>query len=143
MDLREEAADLAEELRIPDSDRVAHRAAWRHALDEWQPGQFDHFAALPPGRFDPRVFEQTTWWVDILRRPRRINDPADLTDDHLLAVIQFVLREAWRWADFPDVGDDDLVNVEWFHAEASRRIQATPLFQALVDEVERRNLDVP
>jgi hypothetical protein len=143
MDLRDESAALGNRLGVPVAEQQAHLAARPHALDEWQPEQFDQFAALPPGRFDPRIFEQTTWWVDILRRPHRITDRADLTDDHLLAVIGFILREAWRWSDFPDLRNDDLVNVEWFHAEASRRIQHTPLFKVLVGEAERRGLDVP
>jgi hypothetical protein len=143
MDLRDEAETLATDLGVQVEEQQAHLAARQHALDEWQPEQFDQFAALPPGRFDPRVFEQSTWWVDILRRPHLIADRADFTDDHLLAVIWFILREAWRWADFPDLRDDDMINVEWFHAEASRRIQHTPLFNALIGEAERRGLDVP
>ena len=143
MDLREEAAALGGRLGVPVAEQQGHLVAGQHALDEWQPEQFDQFAALPPGRFDPRVFEQSTWWVDILRRPHLITDRADFTDDHLLAVIRFILREAWRWADFPELDDEDLVNVGWFRTEAARRIQPTPLFNALVVEAERRGLDVP
>lgn len=108
------------------------------SVDEWQPEAFDDFAPLPPGRFDPRVFRQTAWWVDILRRPHRIADPADFTDDHLLAVVGFVLREAWRWSEFPELHNDDLIDEAWFHAEAARRIQQTPLFATLRAEASRR-----
>lgn len=71
MDLPDEATTLAEALAIPAREQVAHLRARDHALDEWQPDRFDDFPAIPPGRFDTRVFEQATWWVDILRRPHR------------------------------------------------------------------------
>lgn len=138
--LGEEAEALAGQLGVRAGEVAAHRRAGHHALDEWEPEEFDQFAALPPGRFDKRVFDQTTWWVDILRRPRRITDPDDFTDAHLLAVLAFVQREAWRWADFPDLDGDDLVNVVWFLLESAHRIRCTPLFEALTAEAKRRGL---
>lgn len=77
--------------------------------------------------------------MDILHRPHRIADPDDFTTDHLHAVVAFIRREGWRWADFPELADDDLINVGQFHEEARRRIEKTPLMQALLAEVERRS----
>ena len=74
MGLREEAESLAPVLEIAPAEVAAHFRARHHALDDWDADDFDSFAALPPGRFDPRVFDQTTWWVDVLRR-HRITDP--------------------------------------------------------------------
>jgi hypothetical protein len=137
------AAALGRTLGLSAAEHRAHLRATRHAPDDWQPDEFDQFAALPPGRFDPRVFQQTTWWVDILRRPHRIADAEDFADEHLRAVLVFVHREAWRWAAFPELHDEDLVNVPWFIAESARRISQTPLVQALIEEAMRRGLTVP
>ena len=137
--LRNEAEPLAHSLGISPAEVDAHFRASHHGLDTWQPTDFEAFAALPPGRFDQRVFDQTTWWVDVLRRPHRIADPNDFTTDHLHAVVGFLEREAWRWAAFPELTDDDLINLDWFRQEATRRIKQTPLMQALLAEMERRS----
>ena len=143
MNLRDQATAIGDDLGIPPAEQESHLRARGHALDEWQPEAFDTFDALPPGRFDPRVFQQTTWWVDILRRPHRITDRVDFTDDHLLGVMRFILREAWRWSEFPELHDDNLVDPAWFRPEAARRIQQTPLFAALRTEACRRGVSSP
>ena len=47
---------------------------------------FESFAAIPPGAFDPRTFDQKLWWIDIWRNPRLIGD---LDIDSLETVIKF------------------------------------------------------
>ena len=138
MGLRDDAKNVAQALDITPAEMDAHFRARHHALDEWVPDDFESFASLPPGRFDPRVLEQTTWWVDILRRPHRITDPEDFTTEHLRAVIGYIRAEAWRWVD-----PSDLVGVtsrKSFHDECAGRIGRTPLMCALLAEAGRRML---
>jgi hypothetical protein len=140
MRLVDEAAAAAHAVGVTEDEQIRHLQSSAHALDTWQPDAFEDFDGLPPGRFDPRVFNQTTFWVDILRRPHRIDDRVDFSDDYLGAVLRFVRREAWRWAAFPEFQDDDLVPLHWFMLEATTRIEQTPLVQALVAEAKSRGL---
>ncbi|WP_344151683.1 hypothetical protein [Nocardioides koreensis] len=138
MGLREEAERLARTLGVAQPELEAHFRASHHGLDEWEPADFESFASLPPGRFDPRVFGQTTWWVDILRRPHRISDPEDFSTEHLHAVIAFIRAEAWRWADPPEFGDDDPISIASVLGAFNERIDDTPLMRTLLAEAERR-----
>jgi hypothetical protein len=138
MGLRDEAEQLAEVLGLGRVEVEAHFRVAHHSFDEWTSRDFESFASLPPGRFDPRVLGQTTWWVDILRRPHRIADPDDFTTEHLQAVIAFLRAEAWRWADLPEFGDEDPADVQSFRTAVVRRLDKTPLMRALLAEAERR-----
>lgn len=141
MGLRQEADDLAEVVGLTPAEVDAHFGV-RTVPKGSEPNEFEVFAALPPGHFDPRVLQQTTWWVDVLRRPHRITDREDLTDGHLLAVIGMLRQEGWRWAE----GTDE----QWLmrqSAAASGRpaewlLDATPLMLELLAEATRRGLEV-
>ena len=74
-------------------------------------------------------------------RPFRITDRDDLTDDYLTNVVGFVRAEATRWATFDDAGERArLIAAAEYLDEAVRRIEATPLMQALLGEAARRGL---
>lgn len=141
MDLRDEADGLAELVGLAPAEVEAHFRV-RNVAKGVEADDFESFAALPPGRFDPRVLQQTTWWVDVLRRPHRITDRHDFNDDHLLAVIGMLRREGWRWADSTDA--------QWLvrglaaptRDPADRLLDATPLMRALRCEATLRGLDV-
>lgn len=121
---------LAARLDLTPDQVQTHLAVRHHHDTDWLPDEFTNFTALPPGRFDPRVFNQTTWWVDILRQPHRINDPTDFDDVHLAATIGFLEDNAWRWAE-PDYYDDPELSIdEW--------IYTTPLMRALRAEAATR-----
>lgn len=134
---REEAEQIARPLGLADAQVEAHFLARRHTDDDWLPESFEDFEALPPGRFDSRVFDQSIWWVDMLRQPHRIADPEQLTDEHLHAVLAFVYQEGWRWIDAPDTNETSF-SVESFRDSLRRAIQTTPLVSALHAESERR-----
>lgn len=139
MGLRGEAAELALLVDITPEETNAHFLA-RGAAIEWQPDDFEQFAALPPGRFDPRVLQQTTWWVDVLRRPHRIADREDFTDDHLVAVIGMLRREGWRWAEVDDARWVALLGCATEGDLADELLDRTPLMQALLAEAKRRDV---
>lgn len=152
---RDEAAALADQIGIPASEQAAHWSVAQHADTLWEPDNFDEFAALPPGRFDARVFNQTTYWVDVLRRPHRINDPAAFNDDYLLNVLDFITMEGWRWVDqIPGLHGDVLEGVSLTTAPSAASIvvaartnivaliRTTPLWKALIGEANARGLDL-
>ena len=92
---------------------------------------FAVFAARPPGFLDIRVFDQTQWWVDVMRTPHRL---ADLDDTYLNNLIAFLIcgaswfRRAYQLA-YPccDPG-----------ATAGTWLERTALMRALRDEQYRR-----
>ena len=57
---------------------------------------FGHLEALLPGLIDLRVFDQSVWWVDVLRRPHPI---AEMSRDYLNNVIDMFVREADQYCD--------------------------------------------
>jgi hypothetical protein len=57
---------------------------------------FGNFDAIPPGRIDLRVLDQSEFWVDIFAVPHRIGDRADFTDDYLRNVIKSLLNDRVR-----------------------------------------------
>ncbi len=52
---------------------------------------FTRWDSHPPGTLDLRVFEQSTWWVDVLRRPHRISQ---MSTRYLRNVLAFIEAEA-------------------------------------------------
>lgn len=52
---------------------------------------FERFEAVPPGAIDPRVFDQTIWWVDFWRTPYRVDQ---MGSPQLVNVIEFCRRYA-------------------------------------------------
>jgi len=54
---------------------------------------FELFEAFPPGAIDLRIFDQEVWWVDLLRTAYRIYNPHSFTNEHLVAVIDYIT--AW------------------------------------------------
>jgi hypothetical protein len=151
-----EATTLAERIGIPAPEQAAHWRTAHHANDEWQPENFDEFAALPPGRFDARVFDQTTYWVDVLRRPHRITDRDAFNDAYLLNVLDFITDEGWRWAsdltdhtspetsilDGIDTTATPATIVVGMRANTTAILHATPLWKALIAEGHARGLDL-
>lgn len=144
------AADMRTDLGISDEEFASHchgRQHW-HTWDvDWD---FDDHAASGPGTFDRRVLDQDKVWFDILRRPHRIDDPAELSDEHLRNVIRFVEHHAWRW-----VPEEEVNIVAWtaMYIEASdgfeaaarevvaEWIESTPLMRALRAEAQRRGIE--
>jgi hypothetical protein len=57
---------------------------------------FGTFDAIPPGRIDLRVLDQSEFWVDIFAVPHRIGDRVDFTDDYLRNVIKSLLHDRVR-----------------------------------------------
>lgn len=152
---RTEATALAERLNISDAEQAAHWRVSAHADTEWTPDNFDDFAALPPGRFDARVFNQSTYWVDVLRRPHRINDRDAFSDDYLLNVLDFITEEGWRWVDQIsglhgslldgidlDASPTAATVVVGVRANVAALLRSTALWQALVTEGTARGLDL-
>lgn len=124
------AHTLGARLHLTPTQIETHLTARHHHDTDWLPDQFTDFTALPPGRFDPRVFDQDTYWVDILRTPHVINDPTDFPTEHLTAVIAFIETNAWRWAT-PDYYDNPNITIdEW--------VYTTPLMRALRAEQAAR-----
>lgn len=142
---REEAEALAAQIGVTPSQLEQHFLATQEWVDEDPPAPFEAFSAIAPGRFDPRVFDQATWWVDILRIPHRITDRDDFPDAYLVNILCFVLTEAWRWAKWDDdeFAADALVDVDWFVRESMARIERTPLIVALRAEAVRRGVPLP
>lgn len=103
------------------------RAAWRTTTGN---EEFDPYA-VAPGLLDPRVFDQSVWWVDVTGTPRML---CKLSDDHLRNVIAFLhdgaraIRAAHQAANgrrVPRVSD-----AQW--------LAKTALAQALRAETDRR-----
>ena len=124
------ARTLGRQLNLPRHTITTHLAARHHADTDWLPDEFTNFLALPPGRFDPRVFNQDTWWVDSLRQPHRITDTTDFNDAHLTATIGFLEANAWRWAEPHDYNNPNITTDEWLYT--------TPLMRALRAELRAR-----
>lgn len=55
---------------------------------------FELFEAFPPGAIDLRIFDQEVWWVDLLRTPYRIYIPRSFTNEHLVAVIEYLTEHS-------------------------------------------------
>ncbi|MCP3420349.1 hypothetical protein [Nocardioides pinisoli] len=141
MDLREEADDLAELVGLTRAEVDAHFRV-RTVPKGSKPRDFEEFAALPPGHFDPRVLQQATWWVDVLRKPHRITDRDDFPDAHLLAVIAMLRQDGWRWAE----GTEAQWLVRGLAASLGDPpeglLDGTPLMKALLTEARDRGLRV-
>lgn len=55
---------------------------------------FELFEAFPPGAIDLRIFDQEVWWVDLLRTAYRIYLPHSFTNEHLVAVIEYLTEHS-------------------------------------------------
>jgi len=55
---------------------------------------FELFEAFPPGAIDLRIFDQEVWWVDLLRTAYRIYNPRSFTNEHLVAVIEYLTEHS-------------------------------------------------
>jgi hypothetical protein len=134
---RDAADHIAGLLGIPATRVDAHFAA-ADTDEDWTPDSFEDFEALPPGRFDARVFDQDIYWVDMLRQPYRITDDTHFVTEHLHAVIEFVRVEGHRWISPADTDLDDTFTVESYKDSVRRTIEETPLMRALLAEADRR-----
>ena len=137
---------LALRLGVTRAEFHAHRQGVHEWDDDAPPADFESFGTLAPGAFDPRVLDQTTWWVDILRRPHRITDRADFSDKHLIAVIDMLRRGAWRWAPIPEPAAPSVelapVAIAAAVTAAYREsMEHSPLMQALRAEARRRGIE--
>lgn len=138
---------LGRRLSLTRAEIRAHLRGIQEWNDKHPPTPFESFAALAPGSFDPRVLQQTTWWVDILRRPHRITSREDFPDDHLLAVIAMLRREAWRWAPMPDLdieaasGLGAAAVVHEVQQAYVAAMEGTPLMKALRAEAAKRRIE--
>lgn len=123
-----------------------HMNAFRTNPEGRLPADFHDYAALAPGRFDIRVFDQSEIWVDNLRRPHHIRNRTDFTDEHLLAVLAYLKNDPSQWALHLYQGSlltlvqklasspNDQQRVLW------KIVAATPLVKALLEEVRHRRL---
>lgn len=68
----------------------------RRAVNFDRYGEFEDWEAIPPGCMDTRVFMQSTWWVDVLRRPHRIEE---MPDDYVRNVVAFLQEYAGYFYD--------------------------------------------
>lgn len=120
MKLGDEAHRLGRDLSLTEAEIELHLSAAQPSEYPDVPPRFDQYEWLAPGGFDPRVFDQGEVWVDVLRRPHRITDPSDFTDEHLVRVTRRIERQAAQW-----LGPD-------------AEVEATPLMIALRQEAHRR-----
>ena len=84
---------------------------------------------IRPGFLDRRVFDQDVVWHDIHRRPHRIADRDDLTDEYLVNLVTYVRFWAGNW-------------VPWGAGEPLTWIESTPLMCGLRAEAARRGVEV-
>ncbi len=95
----------------------------RRALDFEGYGDFEDWEATPPGCIDTRVFMQSTWWVDVLRRPHRI---VEMPREYRHNVIEFLRRDAEYFYERYRTGHPVIE-----YRNANDWLDGTPLMQAL------------
>lgn len=116
-----------------------HREAEYWAANpDAEPG-LDVVEALPPGLMDPRIFDQSLVWVDVLRITHTISDRDDMTDAYLINLIGFLRTYAEHfhsgWVLTQPTG-------KTLMGDPYVWLASTPLMQSLLAEALLRGLEI-